>query len=106
MQPIILQFSQFCQRLDFSQLSEVGHCLVDVSLQGDMILAAILLSVLFGGLIVRYNFPIGLMLPFAMAITYTLWLLTGASYFLAFFMFTMMVGGALLILAILKYINK
>lgn len=102
----ILLMSEFCQRLNFADIGSVGKCLVDVSLQGDMTLGAILLTILFGGLIVRYNFPIGIVLPFAMALTYTMYILTGLSFFLAFFMFTMLIGGALLILALLKYVNR
>jgi len=98
--------SEFCQRLNFGNLADVGKCLNEVTLGNDPILGGILLTILFTGLLVRYNFPVTLILPFGMALSYTLWLLSGADIFMGIFMFIIITGGAVLIIGILKYINR
>ena len=103
---IMLLMSEFCQRLNFGKLADVGKCLNEVTLGNDPILGGILLTILFTGLLVRYNFPVTLILPFGMALSYTLWLLSGADVFMGIFMFIIITGGAVLIIGILKYINR
>ena len=103
---IMLLMSEFCQRLNFGNLADVGKCLNEVTLGNDPILGGILLTILFTGLLVRYNFPVTLILPFGMALSYTLWLLSGADVFMGIFMFIIITGGAVLIIGILKYINR
>jgi len=98
--------SEFCQRLNYGNLADVGKCLNEVTLGNDPILGGILLTILFTGLLVRYNFPVTLILPFGMALSYTLWLLSGADIFMGIFMFIIITGGAVLIIGILKYINR
>jgi len=98
--------SEFCQRLNFGNLADVGKCLNEVTLGNDPILGGIFLSIVFTGLLVRYNFPVTLILPFGMALSYTLWLLSGADVFMGIFMFIIITGGAVLIIGILKYINR
>lgn len=104
---IFLAMSEFCQRLDYSNIGNVAQCLTQVALQGDPMLGAILLTILFTGLIVRANFPITLLLPFAMALSFTMWLLVpSANIFLGIFMLTIIIGGAVLVMGILKAINR
>lgn len=102
--PLLL--SEFCQRLNYANLSDVGKCLTEQTLNSDPILGGIILTILFVGLIVRYNFPVTMLLPFGMALSYTLWLLSGAEIYIGIFMFTVMIGGAVLIMSILKAINR
>lgn len=105
MNPILLM-SEFCQRLNYGNLADVGRCLNEVTLNSDPLLAGILLTIMFTGLLVRYNFPITLLLPFGMALSYTMWLLSGAELYMGIFMFTVIIGGAVLILAFMKAINR
>lgn len=106
MNPIILMMSDACRRLNYTNFGEVGKCLTEVTLQGDPILAGIVLSILFIGLLVRFNFPMTLFIPFGIALTYTLWLLSGSEVFLGLFMFSIMVAGAIAFIGLLKSINK
>jgi len=106
MKPIILAISQFCQRLDFGDPNWIGKCMAENYFGGDYTLVGILLSILFFGLIVRYNFPLSLMLPFGLALTYTLWLISSEPIFLAGLMFCAIIGGAVLIIGLLKYLNR
>jgi len=104
---LILAISDFCRRLDYSNLGNVAKCLNEVALQGDPMLGAILLTILFAGIIIRANFPITLLLPFVMALSFTMWLMVpNATIFLSVFMLTVMIGGAVLIIGILKAINR
>lgn len=104
---IILAMSEFCQRLNYANLGNVAKCLNEVALQSDPMLGAVLLTVLFAGIIIRANFPITLMLPFVMALSFTMWLLVpSANIFLGIFMLTIIVGGAVMIMSILKAINR
>lgn len=102
----LLALTEFCQRLNYADLASVGKCLSEVTLNSDPILGGALITILFAGLLVRYNFPISLILPFGLALSYTMWLLSGADIFLGLFMFTIMAGGAVLIIGLLKYINR
>ena len=107
MNPILLQMSNECLRLNYANFAQVGQCLTEVTLQGDPLLAGILLSIMFGGLIVRYNFPISLMLPFALALSYGLWLLSPTTnLFGGIYMFIIMIGGGILVIGLLKFINR
>lgn len=105
MNPMLL-LSDFCQRLNYGNLADVGRCLNEVTLGSDPILAGVILTIMFTGLLVRFNFPITLLLPFGMALSYAMWLMSGAEIYLGIFMFTIMIGGAVLILGVLKAINR
>jgi hypothetical protein len=102
--PLLL--SQTCQRLQYTNLGDVGKCLNEVTLGNDPLLGGIILTIMFIGLLVRYNFPMTLLLPFGMALSYGLWLISGSDIYLGIFMLTIMAGGAVLILAMLKAINR
>ena len=102
----LLMMSDFCQRLDYSNFANVGKCLTEVALQGDPILAGILLTLVFLGLLVKYNFPMTMFIPFGIALTYVLWILSGSPVFMGLFMFSVMVAGAIAFIGLLKFINK
>lgn len=107
MRMFLLAMSDFCKRLDYSNLGNVAKCLNEVTLQNDAKLGAILLTIMFAGLLIRYNFPVTLLLPFTMALSFTMWLLVpSATVFLGIFMLTLIIGGAVLIMSILKAINR
>ena len=107
MQPVLLAMSEFCQRLNYANFGDVGKCLTEVTLQGDSILAGIVLTLVFLGLLVKYNFPMTMFIPFGIALTYTLWVLNpGNPVFMGLFMFAVMVAGAIAFIGLLKVINK
>jgi len=102
----ILLLSEFCQRLDYSRLGDVGTCLMEVGLQQNVTLLAIIMLFLFGGLLIRFNFPIALLLPFGLALMYLLYIMTYEPIFLALIMLIAIIMGALMIIGFLKYLNR
>jgi len=104
MMPVLV--SKLCQQLNFTDFSQIGSCLVEFTMFGDYVLAGVILSVLFLVLIMRFNFPIQLILPFMVALTYALFLVSGVTIFLGFLVLSLIVGGALMIIGILNITNK
>ena len=98
--------SKLCQDLLFTNFGSVGQCFVEVNLFGDVTLAGIILFVLFTGLIVRYNFPIQVILPVGIALTYVLWLMTASDLFMGILILGLIVGGAVLIIGLINYLNR
>jgi len=70
----ILAVSKMCAELNYTQFNTVGECLVESTMFGDVVLAGLVILILFTALIVKYNFPITMILPVGIALTYLLWL--------------------------------
>lgn len=103
----VLAVSEFCKNLDYTKFGDIGKCFIENSFFGDLTLAGIMVMVVFVALVVRFGFPLQLILPLGMALTYTLyWASGGATIFLALFMLTLIIGGGLLVVAILNYVNR
>ena len=102
----LLATSVLCQRLNFTNFGDVGTCLVESVFYGDIAIAGIILFVMFTALIVRYNFPITIILPVGLALAYVLWLMSGAEIFMGVLLLALIVGGAILIIALINYLNR
>jgi len=95
-----------CEDLIFTNFGDVGTCFIQNVLFGDFTLAALIIFVLMTALIIRYNFPITMIIPVGTSISYVLWLVSGADIFLGILILGLITGGAVLIIGILNYINK
>jgi len=102
----LLAVSTVCQRLNFTDFSSVGTCFVENVLFGDVALAGIIIFILFAALVVRYNFPVTMMIPLGIALGYVLWLMTGAEIFMGMFILALIIGGAVLIIGLMQYLNR
>lgn len=102
----ILAVSKLCAELNYTNFSTVGTCLVETTLFGDVVLAGLIILILFTALIVKYNFPITMILPVGIALTYLLWLMAGADIFMGLLILGLIVGGGVLIIALLNYLNR
>ena len=102
----ILAVSKLCENLNFTDFGTVGQCFVQTTMLGDVTLAGLIIFVLFTALILRYNFPITMMLPVGLTLAYVLWLMTAASIFMGVFILGLIVGGAILIIAMISYLNR
>jgi len=102
----LLAVSKMCQNLDFTNFGTVGQCFVETTMFGDVALAGLIVFVLFTALMIKYNFPITVMLPVGLALGYVLWLMTAADIFLAMLMLGAIIGGGMLILAMIDRLNK
>ena len=98
--------SKLCQDLLFTNFGSVGQCFVELNMFGDITLAGIIIFVLFIALIVRYNFPIQMILPVGIALSYVLWLMTSADLFLGVLILGLIVGGGILIIGLINYLNR
>lgn len=97
--------SQFCQDIYYFNFGQVGQCFVENVVFGDVTLAGLIIFVLFTALIVRYNFPITMIIPVGIALAYVLMLMTNAPIFTGILLLGMVLGGAVLILGIINYIG-
>lgn len=102
----LLAVSAACKNLDFTNFGNVGSCFIDGVFFGDVMLASIIIFILFVALTVRYNFPVTMMIPVGIALAYTMWLMSGADIFMGLLLLPVVIGGAVLILAILQYLNR
>lgn len=102
----IAAVSKLCQDISFTNLGQVGQCFVETTMFGDVGLAGIVIFVLFTALILRYNFPVTMMIPVGLALTYVLWLMTNADIFLAILILALIIGGAVLIIGLINYLNR
>jgi hypothetical protein len=102
----LLAVSNLCKNLNFTNFGTVGECFVQTTLFGDITIAGILVFVLVTALIVRYNFPITMILPVGIALTYVLWLMTLSELFLGIFILGLIIGGAVLIIGLIQYLNR
>ena len=102
----IMAVSELCKNLNYTDFSSVGTCVVETTMFGDVILGGLVLMILFTALIVKYNFPITMILPVGIALTYLLWLMAGADIFMGLMLLGLIVGGGVLILAIIQYLNR
>lgn len=102
----VLAVSKLCANLNYTQFDKVGQCLVEGALFGDAVLAGLIILVLFTALIVKYNFPITMILPVGLALSYLLWLMAGADIFMGLLLLGLIVGGGVLIMALLNYLNR
>jgi len=102
----ILAVSELCKNLNFTNMGTVGQCFVETTMFGDVVLAGLIVFVLFVALIVRYNFPVTMMIPVGLALMYVLWLFTGAALFMGLLILGLIIGGAVLIIAMVSYLNR
>jgi len=102
----ILAVSKLCSSLNYTDFGSVGSCLVETTMFGDVILAGLVILVLFAALMVKYNFPITMILPVGLALTYLLWLMAGADVFMGLLILGLIVGGGVLIMGLLQYLNR
>jgi len=102
----ILAISKLCQDVSFTNFGLVGQCLVESTLFGDVGLAGLLIFVMFTALVVRYNFPITIMLPVGISLSYVLWLMTASALFMGIFILSLIIGGAVLIIGLIQYLNR
>jgi len=102
----ILAVTTACQQLDFTNFGNVGSCFVENVLFGDVVLAGIIILIMFTALMIRYNFPITMMIPVGVALGYVMWLMSGADIFMGLFILALIIGGAVLVIGILQYLNR
>lgn len=102
----ILAVSKLCQDISFTNIGQVGQCLVESTMFGDVAFAGVIIFVLFAGLIVKYGLPVTIMIPVGLALTYVLWLMTASDIFMGVLILALIVGGAVLIIALLNYLNR
>jgi hypothetical protein len=98
--------SKTCQNLNFADFGAVGKCLTDVTLFGDVLLMGFIITIMFVLIIFRYNFPITLLFPFGSALMFTMYLMTLSNIFLALFMISVMINGAIFIIGIIGYVSN
>jgi len=46
------------------------------------------------------------MIPLGIALGYVLWLMTGAEIFMGMFILALIIGGAVLIIGLMQYLNR
>ena len=102
----VLAVSRLCANLNYTNFNTVGTCLVESTMFGDVVLAGLILLVLFTALIIKYNFPITTILPVGIALTYVLWLMAGADIFMGLLLLGLIVGGGVLIIGLVQYLNR
>jgi len=102
----LLAVSVACQGLDFTNFGNVGQCLVDGALFGNVGLAGLIILVMFTAMIIRYNFPVTTIIPVGIALSYVLFLMTGADLFMGLLIFGGVIGGSIVIIAILNHLNR
>jgi len=102
----VLAVSKLCSSLNFTDFGTVGQCFVEMTLFGDVAFAGLIIFVLFAALIIRYNFPITVMLPVGIALAYVLWLMASADIFLGILILGLIIGGAVLIIGLIQYLNR
>jgi len=106
MSMIMLATSTLCKNLNFTNFGTVGQCFVETTMFGDVALAGILIFVLVSAMIIRYNFPIQTILPVGISLAYVLWLMTASDLFMGMLILGLIVGGAVLIIGLLQYLNR
>ena len=102
----IMAVSNLCSDLNFINMGTVGQCFVQNTMFGDVALAGAIIFVLFTALILRYNFPITMMIPVGLSLTYILWLMTASEIFMGIMILALIVGGAVLIIGLINYLNR
>lgn len=102
----IIAISKLCQDISFTNIGQVGKCFVETTMFGDLALAGVIIFVLFSALIVKYGLPITIMIPVGLALTYVLWLMTKTDIFMAILILALIIGGAVLIIALINYLNR
>ena len=105
MMPVLI-VSEVCQRLNFTNFGSVGQCLVDGVFWGDTAITGVVLFILVTALVVRYNFPIQTILPVGIALSYVLYLMTGLELFIGILILGLIIGGAILVIGLLQYMNR
>jgi len=103
---LMLATSVACQRLSFLDFGSVGSCLVETTMFGDVALAGVIIFVLFTALLIRYNFPVTMIIPVGIALAYVLYIMTYADIFLGILILGLIIGGAILIISLLSYLNR
>ena len=98
--------SKSCQNLNFANFSAVGTCLTDITLFGDVLLMGFIITTMFVLIMFRYNFPLTLLLPFSTALLFTMYLLTLSNVFLALFMISVMINGAIFMIGVIGYVSN
>jgi len=88
------------------EFGTVGQCFVETTMFGDVVLAGILIFILIVALMLRNNFPIQTILPVGISLTYILWVLTASDLFMGLFILSIIVGGAVMIIGLLQYLNR
>lgn len=104
MLPLLL--SSVCKNLNFINFGKVGQCFIEQVFFGDLTLASVFILIPFAILLVRFGFPLETMLPVAMALFFTLWLLSGSMMMLGLFIICLLIGGGLLMIALLSHLNR
>jgi hypothetical protein len=103
----ILAVSVMCQNMNISNLGTLITCFIETNLFGDLGLFALCILSIFVGFIVRYNLPGNILLPISVALTYTLYIMSGNQpFFLAALIVVLVMNGAVLALGILNHINR
>lgn len=102
----LLAVSKLCSSLNFTDFGTVGQCFVETTMFGDVALAGLIIFVLFTALVIRYNFPVTIMIPVGLSLAYVLLLMTSATIFMGIFILGLIIGGAVLIIGLLQYLNR
>ena len=102
----LLLISKLCQDLSFSNFGDIGTCFVQFVFFGDLGLTGLMLMAVFVGYIVRYNMPGSLILPLSVALTYVLYIVSQADFFLFCFILTLIATGVVTVMALLNFINR
>jgi len=92
--------------MDFNNFAQVGECFVQQAFFGDFTLLGILIAAMFLIMIVKYNFPMSLLIPFSSALFYVLWLLSGSSIFLGLLIISLILMGGIMIVGLVNYFSR
>lgn len=91
---------------ELTNAGSFGGCLIQNIFGGDFLLGSLFL--LFGiiVLMVRFGLPFETIYPVAIATTFLLWIVSGSTIMLGFFILTLVVAGGLLAYALFNYFRS
>ena len=89
-----------------SSFDSWGSCLVNNVFFGDWTLASIIVLIMFGYLLVKFQAPLELIFPVGLGLTFTLYLLTGSIVMLGLFALLLVLSGVFLAIALLDKIGR
>ena len=101
-----MPISHLCQNLNFTNMGQVGTCLTEFVFFGDVSLGSIVVIVLFVLIGVKAQLPLEVMYPALMGLMFALWLFSGTSWLMGFFLIGLLIGGALLGLKMLESLGR
>lgn len=102
----LLAVSTACQRLNFTDFGSVGTCFVDNVMFGDVALVGIIILIMVIAIMIKNSFPMTMMIPVGISLGYVLMLMTGLALFEGIMLLGLIIGGAMVVIAILQFLNR